>query len=52
MGEYLRAMWGKRKTLDIPNSSFKTVERDNIYTGPRGGRYRVTNKGRKSYDVK
>ena len=52
MGEYLRAMWGKRKTRDIPNSSFKTVDRDNIYTGPRGGKYRVTNKGRKSYDVK
>ena len=25
--------------------------RDTIYTGPRGGRYRVTDKGRKIYDV-
>ncbi len=24
---------------------------DDIRTGPRGGRYRVTSKGRKSYDV-
>ena len=24
---------------------------DDIKTGPRGGRYRVTSKGRKSYDV-
>ncbi len=30
-------------------SSFK--EGDDIKTGPRGGRYRVTDKGRKSYDV-
>ena len=24
---------------------------DDIKTGPRGGRYRITDKGRKSYDV-
>ena len=25
--------------------------RDKIFTGPRGGRYRINQKGRKSYDV-
>ena len=34
-------------TKKIESGSFG----DDIKTGPRGGRYRVTDKGRKSYDV-
>ena len=30
---------------------FQEDKGDDIRTGPRGGRYRVTSKGRKSYDV-
>ncbi len=27
------------------------IKRDSVYTGPRGGRYRINRNGRKSYDV-
>jgi len=35
-----------------PSGRDSLSARDRIYTGPRGGRYRVNSKGRKSYDVR
>ena len=48
--------WGIAFLIGIPIAAFvifsaSSEERDEIKTGPRGGRYRVTDKGRKSYDV-
>lgn len=40
-----------KKTLLKWKPALGSGYRDSIYIGPRGGRYRINSKGRKSYDV-
>ncbi len=36
----------------MPPRNIETIHTDRVYTGKRGGKYRITKKGRKSYDVR
>ena len=42
---------GTLKWSDKPGAYGDQNQIDGIYTGPRGGKYRVNSNGRKSYDV-
>ena len=49
----LKAIEAERQKLDRIRNLPKSQKRSDgkTFTGPRGGRYRINSKGRKSYDV-